>query len=146
MIPSYVRGITNGLNIFDEKVIQSLLEKNIPVYDLEIQEGDLLFMPSGWWHHVVNIDESIALSCNFVSQNNYLPFEQQVRARIIAPQVKLDKLTKEIFGFTKDSCSQVVTNKDTLASCHFSENELEYLNYLRNQLELRQSLLDLYVN
>ena len=32
--------------------------------------GDLVFVPSGWWHAVLNIDESFAVTQNYVSTSN----------------------------------------------------------------------------
>lgn len=34
------------------------------------EEGDLFFVPHGWWHMVVNLDFSLALTQNYVSTSN----------------------------------------------------------------------------
>jgi len=44
-------------------------EKTVP-QECVLQPGELLFIPNGWWHCAINLEESIAVTQNFVSPRN----------------------------------------------------------------------------
>jgi hypothetical protein len=35
-----------------------------------LRPGDMIFIPNGWWHTVLNLEESVAVTQNYVSQQN----------------------------------------------------------------------------
>lgn len=35
-----------------------------------VREGEMIFVPRGWWHAVINIEDSIAITQNYVSSCN----------------------------------------------------------------------------
>jgi [protein]-arginine 3-hydroxylase / protease len=41
-------------------------------YEAIVEPGELIFVPQGWYHHVVSLDASISLSFNFVNQTNFV--------------------------------------------------------------------------
>lgn len=45
-----------------------------PVTPLECicEEGEVIFVPSGWWHIVFNLEESVAITQNYCSRRNLL--------------------------------------------------------------------------
>lgn len=36
-----------------------------------VQEGEIIFVPSGWWHAVINLEFSVAVTQNYVSRANF---------------------------------------------------------------------------
>jgi hypothetical protein len=34
------------------------------------RSGDIVFVPCGWWHFVINLDDSVAITQNYVSRHN----------------------------------------------------------------------------
>ena len=44
------------------------------IYSFIQEEGEIVFVPCGWSHAVLNLEESVAVTHNFVSKNNTLLF------------------------------------------------------------------------
>lgn len=48
------------------------LFKEATIMKVELNPGDVLFIPIGWWHHVRSLDVSMTLTCtNFIRRNDY---------------------------------------------------------------------------
>ncbi|KAJ3210926.1 hypothetical protein HDU82_007154 [Entophlyctis luteolus] len=64
------------LNHYDEM-------KSWPVQPIECicREGELLYVPRGWWHCVMNIEETIAITQNFVNDCNLENVLQFIRTK-----------------------------------------------------------------
>jgi hypothetical protein len=53
------------LNFYPE-----LKESGLKYFEGVCKEGELMFVPSGWWHAVMNLETSIAITQNFVNDHN----------------------------------------------------------------------------
>ncbi len=47
--------------------------KNATVIEIELEAGDCLFIPIGYWHHVVGLTENISLTLTNLNVNNSFP-------------------------------------------------------------------------
>lgn len=52
------------------KFYDDALEGDVAPLECITETGDLVFVPSGWWHMVVNLEDSVAITQNYVSSRN----------------------------------------------------------------------------
>lgn len=146
LIPAeYTGPVRNNLNVFDEAIVQHLHSLNIPVYEMTIRAGDIAYIPPGWWHHVRNVDITVAVSNNFVSKHNFLVFEQQIRAKFLKPLIELAKLKDEaILQSSKmpGLLEHFQPIRGTIKSARYIENERKYVQYFSTEMSKTVRLLD----
>eukprot|EP01134_Creolimax_fragrantissima_P000953 CFRG0953T1 len=59
-----------SLNEWYSKFYADSKNEDIKPLECICNEGELMFVPSGWWHAVMNIEDSIAITQNYVSNAN----------------------------------------------------------------------------
>ncbi|KAG5475627.1 hypothetical protein LSCM4_04209 [Leishmania orientalis] len=75
-------GVVPSADMAEVATPVSLTEWLLNYYDASLQElqhcgyecicepGDIIFVPCGWWHYVINLEDSIAITQNYVSRCN----------------------------------------------------------------------------
>ena len=53
-----------------EEVRPTLTHTRRPRYELVQQEGEIVFVPAGWWHCVLNLEPTVAFTANVITDGN----------------------------------------------------------------------------
>lgn len=133
--PIDYENIKNAMDAFDPAVVERWEKLGIPVFEAVIEAGDIFVIPPGYWHQVRNEGFTVAVSTNFLSPYHFLVFEQQMKAKILAPYLKLLKLKHELLG------AEIDHSVDALKHFDFARNESRFLDHLGAQLEKEKSVL-----
>ncbi len=51
----------------------------VPIHEVDVESGDVIFVPAGWAHRVSNLEPTIALSGNFVDKSNLADVLEQLK-------------------------------------------------------------------
>ncbi|GET89785.1 hypothetical protein, unknown function [Leishmania tarentolae] len=82
------------LNYYDA----SLQELQHRGYECICEPGDIMFVPCGWWHFVINLEDSIAITQNYVSRCNLpkvIKFLRAMKGSISGIDEDADTATEE---------------------------------------------------
>jgi hypothetical protein len=134
--PVDYKNIRNAMDAFDERVVRLWADLGIPVIEAVIEPGDIFVIPPGYWHQVKNEGFTVAVSTNFMSPFHFLTFEQQLKAKILAPYLKLLKLKREIVG-----AQPLDHSADCLKHFDFLNTEGQFLDFLSGEIESERQVL-----
>jgi hypothetical protein len=68
------------------------LFKNATAFECVLAPGEMLVMPSLWWHHVVALENSITVNCNFFNRVNFTAYLTDLLQRLPALVDGFEKL------------------------------------------------------
>ena len=76
------------------------LFRNATAFECVLEPGELLFMPSLWWHHVIALENSITVNYNFFNRVNFTAYLTDLLQRLPAIVAGIEKLpdAKEALG------------------------------------------------
>jgi len=55
--------------------------QGIPLWETKLQNGELLIIPSGWWHQAVNLGNTLAMVCVLSGSDLLISNWQQMRRK-----------------------------------------------------------------
>jgi histone arginine demethylase JMJD6 len=67
------------------------LFQHATAFECDLEPGELLFIPSGWWHHVVAIEKSITVNYNFFNRVNFRAYLSDLLQQLPAIVEGLEK-------------------------------------------------------
>lgn len=89
--------------------------------------GEVMYVPSGWWHSVINLDDSVALTQNFVPQakvGNVLHFFKNKRAQMSGFRpAQVRQAMDQVMTAEDDKIRQYAQKYDELHLQEFLQNE-----------------------
>lgn len=111
----------------------SLVYPRLPPHEKPIEfiqgPGDLIFIPSGWWHAVLNLDETLSVTQNFANVENldavvHSLFHSEMQGVLQYWRARLMSLRPELYNYIGDRIAyeSSITNAQRVAQL---ESEME---------------------
>jgi hypothetical protein len=131
--------VYNGLDLFDKNNLEKLTSERIPIFEGLIEKGDILFLPPGYWHQVRNKGFTLAVSFNYVSRQNMILFEQQLKAKLLKPYLELVKL-KDKALVSRDS-HNLISSMSYHQISEFIIREQAFINTMQTVVKRNEELI-----
>jgi hypothetical protein len=89
--------------------------KFVKGYDFELNDGDSLYMPAGYWHYMTYLEGSFSVSYRKISHNIKHPLEGLINLGLYMP---IDKLLNKLFGKSWLETKQQIAQKKANQMIH----------------------------
>ncbi|EKX39010.1 hypothetical protein GUITHDRAFT_76659 [Guillardia theta CCMP2712] len=73
-----------------------------------MEAGETIFVPGGWWHTVLNLEDTIAVTQNFVSSNNFMLVYQELKTS----RTKLSRKWLRSLSFDRQDLVEVLKRNE----------------------------------
>lgn len=81
MSPLQLPNVYNNLGVFSKLDIHNIdydqfpLMRNVEILEIDVNPGEAIFIPLGWWHGVTSLDKSVSLSTTDFTFDNVWDFK-----------------------------------------------------------------------
>lgn len=139
--PLFKDKVEENVDLFDEAILNSLLAKEIPIYEATVETGDTLFIPPRWFHAVRSDTPAIALSEPYVGREEFLFFEDELVQQMAEALQFFSTQKRKILQDT--SFEKIREHYDYLLQCtDFINSQEIYTEFLEKDSQDRKQLLD----
>lgn len=87
--------VKNGMDIFDEEIASKIINEGGEIFECELEAGDMISFPPGWWHAVKNDGITIAFQNLHIDNYRFPVFEKEIRSMYEPTLNKLKNLAAE---------------------------------------------------
>ncbi|OGQ47501.1 MAG: hypothetical protein A3I05_02380 [Deltaproteobacteria bacterium RIFCSPLOWO2_02_FULL_44_10] len=122
-------------SLFDEDLVEKLKKEGATVHEFKVSRGSMLYIPSGWIHHVRNDTDTIMVTGNFSSHNHVIRFYPNFRELIAKDAILCDRIFQEYIQSLK---GQSFISVETEASLR------EHKKNIEGEMKYYQEILFIY--
>lgn len=114
-----------------------LKERGVTPIECIQRKGDLVFVPCGWWHCVLNLEDSIAITQNYVSESNL----RLVLDSITVPELVSGIPEERRKGFRDEFIKTLKINRPALYNQEVKAREVTKVGGKRKRSELASAFI-----
>jgi hypothetical protein len=114
-----------------DTVYPLLREHNIPHFDFMQGDGDMVFVPGGWYHQVISLTNSSSVSYNLFDRHSFKTVTQSMCQRHATNPPSTDAVAEVDTGAAEDPTDRLQASADTAARVVQSKRACRLVSELR---------------